>query len=285
LFKISQMNRKTFLKKILQLSILGSFPLLYSWQIEPFWIEFVQRKLPVKNLPEHLNGKILMQISDLHVGNRFDWNFLIESFQEAKQFKPDFVVYTGDFVNSGTASECNDLKTVMKHAVLGRLGTFGILGNHDYGENWKDLECAENISSIVESYGITMIKNNQEESHGLNFIGFEDLWSPNFQPLEVMKDYDPSKANIVLCHNPDACDKDVWNGYQGWILSGHTHGGQCRIPGIITPVLPVKNKKYVSGEVNLQDGRRLYINRALGHSFQVRFMVRPEITVFTLTQA
>lgn len=279
------MNRKTFLKKILQLSILGSLPLLYSWQIEPFWIEFVQRKLPVKNLPEHLNGKILMQISDLHVGNRFDWNFLIESFQKAKQFKPDFVVYTGDFVNSGTTSECNDLKTVMKHAVLGRLGTFGILGNHDYGENWKDLECAENISSIVESYGITMIRNNQEESHGLNFIGFEDLWSPNFHPLEVMKNYDPSKANIVLCHNPDACDKDVWNGYQGWILSGHTHGGQCRIPGIITPVLPVKNKKYVSGEFNLQDGRRLYINRALGHSFQVRFMVRPEITVFTLTQA
>jgi predicted MPP superfamily phosphohydrolase len=279
------MDRKTFLKRLIQLSVIGVFPVLYSWQVEPFWLEFVQRKLPVKNLPENLEGKILMQISDLHVGDRFDWNFLIESFRKASKFNPDFVVYTGDFVNHGTHEDINSLKKVMKHAVLGKLGTFGILGNHDYGTEWKDIECSENICSILEGFGITMLNNDQKGSCGLNFIGFEDLWSPNFNPLKVMKEYDVSKANIVLCHNPDACDKNIWNDYQGWILSGHTHGGQCRIPGVITPILPVKNKKYVSGEIDLKDGRMLYINRALGHSFQVRFMVRPEITVFTLTQA
>lgn len=269
----------------MQLSIIGAFPALYSWQVEPFWVEFVQRKLPVKNLPEALNGKTLMQISDLHVGTRFDWNFLIRSFQEAQKFNPDFVVYTGDFVNHGNAEEQRSLKKVMKHAVHGNLATFGILGNHDYGEDWKDIHCSENISRILENSGITMLKNRSEESYGLNFIGFEDLWSPNFGFSEVMKNYNPSEASIVLCHNPDACDMDIWNGYQGWILSGHTHGGQCRIPGVITPVLPVKNKKYNSGEIDLLDGRMLYINRAIGHSFQVRFMVRPEITVFTLTRA
>lgn len=279
------MNRKTFLKKILQISVLGAFPVLYSWQVEPFWVEFVQRKLPVKNLPKALEGKILMQISDLHVGTRFDWHFLIDSFQKAKQYKPDFVVYTGDFVNHGTSQEQEDLKKVMENCVLGTLATFGILGNHDYGENWEDAECSEKVCDTLSNVGITMLRNAQQESHGLHFIGFEDLWSPYFQPSEVMKQYNPSKANIVLCHNPDACDKNIWNGYQGWILSGHTHGGQCRIPGIITPILPVKNKKYISGEIDLKDGRMLYINRALGHSFQVRFMVRPEITVFTLTQA
>ncbi|PQA91719.1 phosphoesterase [Chryseobacterium shigense] len=279
------MTRKMFIKKLAQFSVMGIFPALYSWQIEPFWVEFVQRKLPVKNLPQTLEGKILMQISDLHVGNRFDWNFLIDSFQKARQFNPDFVIYTGDFVNHGTMDEQDDLKKVMKHSVHGKLATFGILGNHDYGKDWKDTECSENICHILQNFGISMLKNNSEESHGLNFIGFEDLWSPNFYPNEVMKSYDSSKANLVLCHNPDACDRNIWNGYQGWILSGHTHGGQCRIPGIITPVLPVQNKKYISGEIDLQDGRMLYINRAIGHSFQIRFMVRPEITVFTLTQA
>ncbi len=279
------MNRKTFLKKIVQVSVLRAFPVLYSWQVEPFWIDFVQRKLPVKNLPQMLEGKILMQISDLHVGDRFDWNFLIDSFREARKYRPDFVVYTGDFVNRGTAEEKRDLKKVMEHAVLGKLGTFGILGNHDYGTNWKELEVAESICNILENFGVTMLKNDQKESHGLNFIGFEDLWSPNFAPEQVMGSYDSSKANIILCHNPDACDLDIWNGYHGWILSGHTHGGQCRIPGIITPVLPVKNKKYISGAFDLEDGRMLYINRAIGHSLQIRFMVRPEITVFTLTQA
>lgn len=279
------MTRKHFLKRLFQLSVIGSFPLFYSWQIEPFWVEFVERKLPVKNLPKELEGKILMQISDLHVGNRFDWNFLIESFQKAQQFNPDFVVYTGDFVNHGTFEDHESLQKVMEKAVYGKLGTFGILGNHDYGKNWKDLGSSEIICEILENSGVSMLKNQQQELHGLNLIGFDDLWSPNFDPMKIMKDYNASKANIVLCHNPDVCDKDVWNGYQGWILSGHTHGGQCRIPGVITPILPVNNRKYVSGEIDLEDGRMLYINRAIGHSFQVRFMVRPEITVFKLTQA
>lgn len=279
------MTRKSFLKKLLQISVVGAFPVLYSWQVEPFWLEFVEKKMPIKKLPENLIGKRLMQISDLHVGSRFDWNFLIDSFQKAKRFNPDFVVYTGDFVNHGTSQEREDLKIVIQNAVFGSLGTFGILGNHDYGKDWKELDVAENICEILESFGVTMLNNSQMESNGLNFIGFDDLWSSNFNPMKVMTDYDASKANVVLCHNPDACDKDIWNEYQGWILSGHTHGGQCRIPGIITPILPVKNRKYISGEIDLQDGRMLYINRAIGHSFQLRFMVRPEITVFTLTQA
>ncbi|KUJ50379.1 metallophosphoesterase [Chryseobacterium sp. JAH] len=278
------MTRKHFLKRLVQLSAVGAFPLMYSWQIEPFWVEFVERKLPIKNLPKELEGKILMQISDLHVGDRFDWNFLIESFQKAKNFNPDFVVYTGDFVNHGSSEDLESLKKVMETSVYGKLETFGILGNHDYGANWKDLDSAERICDILENSGIKVLKNAQVESYGLNIIGFDDLWSPNFDPMKVMKDYDSSKANLVLCHNPDVCDEDVWNGYQGWILSGHTHGGQCRIPGVITPILPVENRKYVSGEIDLEDGRMLYINRAIGHSFQVRFMVRPEITVFTLIQ-
>lgn len=279
------MTRKHFLKRLLQLSAVGALPFLYSWQIEPFWLEFVQRKLPIRNLPKELEGKILMQISDLHVGDRFDWNFLIESFQKAKNFNPDFVVYTGDFVNHGTPEDHESLKKVMSEAVYGSLGTFGILGNHDYGVKFRDVGTSEIICKILEDSGVTMINNAQKDCHGLNLIGFDDLWSPNFDPMKVMKDYDASKANLVLCHNPDVCDKDVWNGYQGWILSGHTHGGQCRIPNVITPILPVKNRKYVSGEIDLQDGRMLYINRAIGHSYQVRFMVRPEITVFKLTQA
>lgn len=78
---------------------LAFIPALYSWQIEPFWLEFTKHKMPIPHLPEHLEGKVLMQISDIHVGNRFNWEFLIESFKKAKKLNPDFVVYTGDFVS------------------------------------------------------------------------------------------------------------------------------------------------------------------------------------------
>lgn len=89
----------------------------------------------------------------------------------------------------------------------------------------------------------------------------------------------------MLCHNPDACDLPVWNGFSGWILAGHTHGGQVRPPFLPAPILPVKNRKYDQGKIELDQGRTLYINRALGHLIPIRFNVRPEITLFTLTQA
>ena len=67
---------------------------LYTRQIEPFWLEFVKRKMPIANLPDNLIGKRLMHINDIHIGNRFDYNYIIDSFRKAQKFNPDFVVYT-----------------------------------------------------------------------------------------------------------------------------------------------------------------------------------------------
>jgi len=255
---------------------------LYTWQVEPFWLEFVKKKMPIANLPEHLIGKTLMQISDVHVGNRFDYNYIIESFKSARKYEPDFVVYTGDYVSYDSEEQFDQLDEVLNYVVKGKIATVGILGNHDYGHDWSEQDVADKISSQLQHAEITLLKNEQSNFNGLNIIGIDDFWGLNFAPEKIMKHYDAHKANLVLCHNPDVCDMDVWNGYQGWILSGHTHGGQCKPPFLPPPILPVKNKDYGSGEIDLGDGRRLYINRALGHMFQIRFNVRPEITIFEL---
>lgn len=273
------MNRKTFLKAI---GLAGVGTLLYSWQLEPFWLEFVYQKMPIKNLPRALEGKIMMQISDLHIGNRFDWKFIIDSFQEAKNLQPDIVVYTGDFVTWEDEEQLGQLDRVMEHAVRGSLGTFGVLGNHDYGNRWREISVADSIVKVLNNHGINIIRDAVENVEGLNIYGFEELWSPNFNPSRVMKDWNENEANIVLCHNPEVCDLPIWNGYNSWILSGHTHGGQCKIPFLSPPIIPVTNRKYTAGKLDLEDGRTLYINRALGHSYQIRFNVRPEITVFQL---
>jgi len=254
----------------------------YAWQIEPFWLQFVKHKMPIKNLPENLVGKTLMQISDIHVGNKFDHNFIIESFKKAQILKPDFVAYTGDYVSYEDVQQIEQLKEVFAFAVTGVLGTSAVLGNHDYGYNWSDQNVANQITSVLEDSGVQVLINSEVSFHGLNFLGIDDKWGLNFNPKKIMSKYNESKANIVLCHNPDVCDLDVWNDYKGWILSGHTHGGQCKPPFLKPPMLPVENKKYTSGEIDLEDGRKLYINRALGHLWQVRFNVRPEITVFEL---
>jgi predicted MPP superfamily phosphohydrolase len=255
---------------------------LYAWQIEPLWLEFVKLKMPIKNLPSHLEGKTLMQISDVHVGNRFDYAYIIDSFKKAQQLNPDIVVYTGDYVSYEDETQFQQLDEVLKYTVKGKLGTVGILGNHDYGEGWAEQDVADTITSQLENAGIKILSNAQTQIEGLNIIGFDDYWALNFAPEKALASYNSNQANIVLCHNPDVCDLDVWQNYKGWILSGHTHGGQCKPPFLDPPILPVKNKRYSAGKIDLYDGRTLYINRALGHLWPVRFNVRPEITLFNL---
>ena len=278
------MKRRTFIKRsLIALTGTGFLGGIYSWQIEPFWLEFVKIKMPVRNLPKELQGKILMQISDMHVGNQFDYKYLIQSLKKAKEFNPDFVVYTGDFVSADKDKvEYEKLIEVLQACVKGKIATVGILGNHDYGMNWSEEKVAEKISKLLVYNDIHLLRNQQQEFAGLNFIGFDDYWGLHFNPAMVMDQLDPAKANIVLCHNPDVCDLNVWANYKGWILAGHTHGGQVKPPFLPPPVLPVKNKKYTAGKFELDDERTLYINRALGHLIQVRFNVRPEITVFEL---
>jgi predicted MPP superfamily phosphohydrolase len=280
------MKRRKFIKKAMYGTLgLGVLSGLYAWQIEPFWLEFVAKKMKIKNLPTALEGKTVMQISDVHVGNRFDYQYIIDSFKKAQQYQPDFVVYTGDYVNYENKEQFTQLEEVLQHVVKGKLGTVGVLGNHDYGENWKEQSVADTITNILEKAGVTILSNAQKEYAGLNFIGLDDYWGLNFDPKKVMSFWDQKKANITLCHNPDVCDLDVWNGYDSWILAGHTHGGQCKSPFLRAPILPVKNKRYDEGEIDLEDGRTLYINRAIGHLWQVRFNVRPEITVFELVSS
>lgn len=278
------LSRRNFVKEVTAFGGAGLLAGLYSWQVEPFWLEIVRVTMPVRNLPGELVGKTLMQISDTHVGNRFDRQYLIDSFRKAQALAPDFVVYTGDFINYENEEQFDQLAEVYAHAVKGRWGTLGVLGNHDYGKDWREEAVARQVVAVLEKKGIHILRNEESTIRGLNIIGLDDWWATNFKPELVMNRISANTPQLVLCHNPDVADLPIWNRYRGWILAGHTHGGQCKAPFLRPPLLPVKNKAYVAGQVDLGDGRTLYINRALGHLIQVRFNVRPEITLFKLVR-
>jgi predicted MPP superfamily phosphohydrolase len=120
---------------------------------------------------------------------------------------------------------------------------------------------------------------------GLDLVGLDDWWARQFHPETALGYRDPQKPAIVLSHNPDTADEPGWLGYRGWILCGHTHGGQCKPPFLPPPLIPVRNKRYTSGEIEVARGRRLYIGRGVGHTAMVRFNVRPEVTVFELRRS
>lgn len=94
-----------------------------------------------------------------------------------------------------------------------------------------------------------MLLNEEFEVFGLNFIGFEDLWSNRFQPEKAMQYFSSEKANLVLVTIQMLVIWIFGTVIKAGFLAVYTHGGQCRIPGVVTPFLPVKNRKYISGKL------------------------------------
>jgi predicted MPP superfamily phosphohydrolase len=259
----------------------GAATLGYTALVEPFFLELVERELPIAHLPKELKGKTLVQISDIHVSARVPADFLIGSFEKVSALKPDIVVYTGDFVTLDEGTDAGMAK-VFPHLPTGKIGSVAILGNHDYGVNWAEESWAEKITAALGKAGIPVLCNEVLDIGGLQVLGLGDLWAKKFDLAAGLSALTPGKASLALAHNPDSLDQGDWSGYRGWILAGHTHGGQCKPPFLPPPILPVRNKLYTAGHIPLPGGRDLYINRALGYLRQVRFNVRPEATVFTL---
>jgi hypothetical protein len=254
----------------------------YAWQVEPHWVETVRRRLPLAGLPAALHGATVMQLSDLHVGRRVSEDYLRDALERAALLRPDIVVVTGDFIAYDAAYDWTALDRVLRRLPRGRLATVGIPGNHDYGRNWAEPRVCERVAGLTRDHGLRLLRNEAIEVAGLLVVGLDDLWGPRFDPAPALAEVEPVRDALVLCHNPDAVDLPALAGIRGWVLAGHTHGGQCRPPFLPPPVLPVRNRRYTAGEFAIGAGRRLYINRALGHLLQVRFNVRPEITLFTL---
>jgi predicted MPP superfamily phosphohydrolase len=257
----------------------------YAYGVEPHWVEFVRRDLPIAHLPPALAGRTLVQLSDLHVGPEVSDDYLTHTLRHVSRLDADLLALTGDFMTCLGAEEVDHAARVLANLRPARLATLAIPGNHDYGARYTSTSAADRLTRRLDGLGITMLRNAKVEVEGLTVAGLDDLWGPDFAPGRVLPTLDPGAANLVLCHNPDAADQPVWSGYRGWVLCGHTHGGQCKPPLLGPPILPVLNRRYVAGEVDLHDGRRLYINRGLGYTRRVRFNVRPEVTVFTLRRA
>ena len=272
------LTRRQFLQMMVATPVLAG---LYAWQVEPAWVEYVRLPLPVRNLPDRWVGRTLVQLSDLHIGPRVDPQYLRRTFAAVSALRPDLVAYTGDFVTYAGPSTLGQLSHPVGEFPRGALGTVAVLGNHDFGEQWRDQALADNVAAQLADHGCVVLRNQCVEVGGLVIGGVDDFWSGKFHLGPVVS----ARPAVVLCHNPDACDLPGWRDFQGWVLSGHTHGGQCRPPFLPPPLLPVKNPRYTAGTIALGEHRTLYINRGLGHLLKVRFNARPEVTIFTLEKA
>ena len=94
---------------------------LYTWRVEPHWLEIIARSLPVQFLPAGLEGRTLALLTDLHVGPRVDDDYIIETFDRVSALQPDYVVFVGDFISYESPATADQLARVLEHVPHGRV--------------------------------------------------------------------------------------------------------------------------------------------------------------------
>ncbi|MEY2598395.1 MAG: hypothetical protein RLZZ142_654, partial [Verrucomicrobiota bacterium] len=219
-----------------------------------------------------LEGMRVVALSDFHLHPFTQSAFLREAFQLAGSLKPDLVVLLGDFVDADAAAveEFPELLREMNP----RLGVFGVLGNHDRKKG------ARVVLEGMRKGGVEMLVNRGVllgEGHGV-WIGGLDSCAGR-PDLEMALEGRPEKAStLLMAHEPDVADAVARDGRVHVQLSGHSHGGQINVPGVVHGALPEWGRKYAFGSYRV-GSLFLHTSRGLGMTgFPMRFRSPPEVT-------
>jgi predicted MPP superfamily phosphohydrolase len=260
----------------------------YSCFYERQHLEVTHHTIFVDRLPAALDGLRLAHLTDLHHKHFAEAYYLRRVVEEVNRLAPDLVLLTGDFVSElrfGTRlrSSLNSVPCANILAGLQCAHRWAVLGNHDA------LVDPAVITHNLEMHGFPVLNNA--------FAAFERngarLWIAGVRsstedhpdlhaavPAEMLESADPV---LLLAHEPDFADQVVLHGPVDLMLSGHTHGGQVRLPLLGAAKLPRGGRKYVEGLFRFPNGMQLYVNRGIGSmKLPIRFRCRPEIAMLTL---
>jgi hypothetical protein len=277
------LNRREFLK-VAGLAVGGGLVATTSYlAVNDESQDPVVDRVPIrlKGLHPALEGFTILQMTDLHLYPLTQPELIKKSVAIANSLNPDLVVLTGDYVwrYLDAIDEIAPILTTLN----ARHGVYSTLGNHDY---WLD---ADVIKRTMENAGLPVLVNQGlpiSQGQGTFYLaGLDDGWSGN-PDLDATLDGAPADVPVVLlCHEPDLADQYSLDGRVSLQLSGHTHGGQIRLPGVGALILPYLGRKYDLGLYKVNH-MLLYTNRGIGViSEPVRYNCPPEITQFILQSA
>jgi len=262
---------------------------LYSNEIGRHALEITDPTFYIRNLPPAFDGFRIVQFSDIHLEQYTEQFFLEDVIARVNAMEPDLLLITGDFVSRGPlALEMSYAAASLCGELLRKLTCpqrFGILGNHDATVGGRI------IRDHMENNGLPMLVNEfvriEREGQHIFLSGLDDY--SNGQPNLAVSVPEKADAPVILMvHEPDYAI-NIADHRRGplvdLVLSGHTHGGQIRVPGIRPLALPPFGKLFPEGHFHL--GRlQLYVNRGIGTvGVPFRLNCPPEITVATLRPA
>lgn len=243
-------------------------------------LEVTQYTITSDRIPEGFDNFKIVQISDLHNAQFGEDNARL--LEKIRVQKPDIIVITGDFVDSYNPDANVSVSFARQATQIAPV--YYIPGNHESRIDYKGLY------NELKAVGVTVLPDEsislQREEAQIQLIGLVDISFRKKQTTqEALLPLMPTDDSytILLSHRPDQFDEYVACG-PDLVLTGHTHGGQFRLPfigGLFTHgqgVFP----KYDAG-LFTQGRTNMIISRGLGPSrFPFRLNNRPEIVVVTL---
>jgi uncharacterized protein len=279
-----RMDRRRFLQLASALagSTLGCMAAgAYANQIEPRHLVLERRTIRLPRFTPALEGFRMALMSDHHLFPFTPRELLERATEQANALRPDLILLAGDYV-------CTDIESIRELApILGRLnakyGVFAILGNYDC---WlkPDLICAQLAAQSIE----VLVNRGLHvgPSAGRLFLaGLDSVWRGAPDPIQAFAGYREGDIALALVHEPDYFPTLVRLTPVDLQLSGHSHGGQVRIPALGPLVLPPWGRIYHTGLYEL-DGHFVYTGRGLGMvELPLRFNCPPELTDIILREA
>jgi len=246
-------------------------------------LEVVETTMAVPH--RQLDGLVIAVLADFHAGAFISPDYLQRTIDRVNSFKPDLICLVGDYVDgviSRSAKNLVDANFIFP--ALSRLtakqGVFAVLGNHDH---WID---AYAVQEQLKSNGVTVL-NNRSQRLGDNLVvaGVDDYWEGPANLEQALTQSRREDFVVLLSHNPDInkeiTDRDPVN----LVLSGHTHGGQIRLPFSNSAFWVPCSPRYRSTAGLIREGQRRYtfVTKGVGTFFiPVRLNCPPDFGLIRL---
>lgn len=244
------------------------------------YIEISKYKINKVTINSNRNSKDIkiVQISDFHSNKLVDKNKIV---QDIETIDPHIVVLTGDLIDYKDKDYTYTLNFV-ESLVKINTNIFYVHGNHEMG-NKKGYEFIEEVRKL----GVKVLENENTEveisGETINICGI-NFYINNYEYEKAIEGINEENYTILLAHSPDR-PLPFLTGKEDLILSGHTHGGQVRLPIIGAILAPGQGSfpKYDKGIYKINDKTTLYIDSGLGNSvFPLRFFNRVQFSYITV---
>lgn len=257
---------------------------VYAAAVEPRWLQRTWTRVAVPGLHRDLRGFRIALLTDLHLGGGTTRGIVRRACRMVMEAQPDLIALTGDFASEGSGERRLRQLTEDLSGIAAPHGVFAVPGNHDHLlgiEDWRRaLDSMEGVTDLTNSAVFVDIGAAR-----LCVAGVDDLDQGEPDLSAAVPPGERRDFTLLLSHNPEqaerarrSCD-DV-----DLVVSGHTHGGQIRLPWLGAVRNPVARGELYDHGLRRRPWTQVYVSRGVGTvHLPLRFMCRPEVAILELT--